>query len=316
MNENKAVSLINPETGEYVAAGELSLPEIEDQLGVLFAQRKKDNWEIGRYLSEARIILKNNNDFGAWCTRSAIIAEQSDRSLLNFRRLWEVFSERQEEVKAIPQTGLYELAATQLDEVREDIIGTLLESGPEKVSVKEVQEACAPYISTGSKHVSQKNNDWYTPEEYLAAAREVMGSIDLDPASSDTAQAIVQAKSYHTIDNSGLTVPWAGKVWLNPPYSATEIQQFIKKLLLHWEEGDISEAIVLTNNSTDTTWFHDLLDSVSRVCFTKGRIGFIDISGEQQLQARQGQAFFYIGSKSDKFSAVFSQFGKVLCHDD
>lgn len=321
--------ILNTATGELIPAGTRTPREIAENTLRLLDQNRRNVWAIGFDLASIRLIcadealseqygLEGDNTkhrYNQWV--SGIIPDTLDqKTLYNYRRLWEIFGERQPEVAAIPQTGLYELATPQLDEAREDIIGTLLASGPEKVSVKEVQEACAPYISTGSKHVSQKNNDWYTPQEYLAAAREVMGGIDLDPASSDVAQTIVQAKSYHTIDNSGLTVPWAGKVWLNPPYSATEIQEFIKKLLFHWEEGDISEAIVLTNNSTDTAWFHDLLDTVSRVCFTRGRIGFIDISGEQQLQARQGQAFFYLGNKSDEFSTVFSQFGRVLYHDD
>jgi hypothetical protein len=37
--------------------------------------------------------------------------------------------------------------------------------------------------------------EWYTPERYLDLAREVLGTIDLDPASSEIAQETVRAAS-------------------------------------------------------------------------------------------------------------------------
>jgi hypothetical protein len=55
------------------------------------------------------------------------------------------------------------------------------------------------------------DNEWHTPQRYLALAREVLGVIDLDPASSFIAQKTVQATKCFT---GGLTKEWQGRVWL------------------------------------------------------------------------------------------------------
>lgn len=58
----------------------------------------------------------------------------------------------------------------------------------------------------------------YTPAEYIAAVREVLGEIDLDPASSALAQETVRAIEHFTVDDDGLAQEWHGRVFLNPPY--------------------------------------------------------------------------------------------------
>ncbi len=60
------------------------------------------------------------------------------------------------------------------------------------------------------------NNEWYTPADYIALAREVMGGIDTDPASSETANRTVQASQIFTAEDNGLTKQWSAFKWLNP----------------------------------------------------------------------------------------------------
>lgn len=161
----------------------------------------------------------------------------------------------------------------------------------------------------GTFHISNKNNDWYTPLKYIDAARTVMGSIDTDPASSELAQQTVQATKFYTQETNGLLAEWSGNVWMNPPYSMPEIQNFIDKLL---NSDGVNEWIVLTNNSSDTSWFHKLLNCADLICFTKGRINFTDITGTQGMATRQGQTFFYKGDNHKTFTQNFSKFGAIV----
>jgi len=165
--------------------------------------------------------------------------------------------------------------------------------------------------STGDFHVSNGNNDWYTPLEYIEAAREVMGGIDLDPASSDFAQQTVKAGAYFTAETNSLDKPWHGRVWMNPPFSMPLIQQFVDKLLEEWQAGRLEQATVITNNATDTGWFHALLAESKIACLTKGRVRFYSPVNDG-MAPRQGQAFFYFGDQIDRFTQTFAEFGAVV----
>ncbi len=174
--------------------------------------------------------------------------------------------------------------------------------------IEEIETRLVETKQDGSFHTSSKENDWYTPSKYIESARFVLGSIDLDPATSELAQETVKASKYYTIDNSGLDEAWEGNVWMNPPYSMPEIQIFIDKLL---NEKEVDQWIVLTNNSSDTGWFHKLLDMSDAVCFTKGRVGFENIQGDK-MATRQGQTFFYFGEDVELFNSEFRAYGKIM----
>ena len=118
------------------------------------------------------------------------------------------------------------------------------------------------------------NNEWYTPDKYIEAARQAMGSIDCDPASSAEANEVIRAATYYTQDDDGRQKPWSGNVWLNPPYSRGLIGDFADAVAAKYEAGEIRQACVLVNNASDTEWFHRLLSACSAVCLLKGRIRF------------------------------------------
>jgi len=152
------------------------------------------------------------------------------------------------------------------------------------------------------------NNEWYTPAEYIAAARAVMGDIELDPATTEIANEVVRATRYYTADNDGLSHDWrAATLWLNPPYASDLIGRFIDKLIAGIETAQVKAAIVLVNNATETHWFQTLAEYAAAVCFPAGRVKFWN--PERESVPLQGQAIVYIGSNPLLFRSVFQDFG-------
>jgi ParB family chromosome partitioning protein len=163
-------------------------------------------------------------------------------------------------------------------------------------------------------HVAQATGqpEWYTPPEYIEAAREVLGGIDLDPASSAIAQQTVQAERFYTAEDDGLSQDWRGRVWLNPPYNVDLVGRFVAKLCAHVQAGDVPAAVLLTNNATETRWFQEAYRVCRAKCFPQGRIRFLNEHGEPVGAPLQGQSILYFGDRPEAFCEAFQRFG--VCH--
>ena len=161
-------------------------------------------------------------------------------------------------------------------------------------------------------HVSHNSgdNEWYTPLAYTDAAHATMGMIDLDPASSKEANAVVGATQIFTIEDDGLTKEWSGRVWMNPPYASDLVGRFIEKLAVSVEDGTVGEAIVLVNNATETKWFARLASVSLMLCFPSSRIKFWKPESDKAAPL-QGQVIAYTGSNGNSFNAHFKQFGII-----
>ena len=164
------------------------------------------------------------------------------------------------------------------------------------------------------------DNEWYTPQKYIEAARQVMGSIDLDPASCALANETVQATSYYTKEQDGLQQEWYGNVWLNPPYGRVQPElkgstrsyqkYFLQTFLEKYHSGEIEQGIALVfGASACTPWFLPFFDFST--CIVRLRIDFTTASGAKEHYG-YGNMFVYLGKQEKKFQEIFSQFGPIV----
>lgn len=191
---------------------------------------------------------------------------------------------------------------TRMDPEQQEEIAERIEQGetPKEV-VADVQKR--PHVTFNSG-----NNEWYTPGKYIDLARQVLGVIDLDPASCELANETVKAERFYSEQDNGLTKEWTGRVWMNPPYGSDLIGQFTEKFAKEYTAGNITEGIVLVNNATETAWFCQMMTAASAVVFPRGRIRYNSPTKESNAPI-QGQAFIYFGEHYNRFLEVFGEIG-------
>lgn len=191
---------------------------------------------------------------------------------------------------------------------RSDVLkaAAALESGDKK-KAKKILLKPATHVSNNSGE-----QEWYTPPDFIAAARACMDGIDLDPASCAAANRTVKAKEYFDAKKDGLKQEWHGRVWLNPPYSRPLVEEFCQKLADSVADGSVKQACVLTNNFTETAAGQLLISQASAVLFVTGRISFLDAKGNENGAPLQGQMICGFGVTFTEFKEAFKELGIVL----
>ena len=149
--------------------------------------------------------------------------------------------------------------------------------------------------------------EWNTPPAVIEAARDCMGGIDLDPASNEIAQKLVQAKRYYTEKDDGLAQRWTGRVWLNPPYRGGMLSRFIDKLIA---SPKVQQAVVLTGPYHDTKHGQALTVASNCLCLVAGRIKFLKGTSERESPPF-ASVIHGVRVDAGRFHAAFTGMGSV-----
>ena len=186
--------------------------------------------------------------------------------------------------------------------------------------------------------LSSETNEWYTPPYIIEAVREVLGRIDVDPCSDPIGLCNTWIKATTTFDitNDGLSNPWYGNVFVNPPYGKVlwngsrwvypeepapgekkkhghRSSQELWYTYFHneYDEGRTKAGIFLARAVVGERWFRNAWEGSTAVALLKDLVRFINFKGVYVGKAKVGTALFYLGPRPVKFQNVFEELAWV-----
>ena len=114
------------------------------------------------------------------------------------------------------------------------------------------------------------SDEWYTPPEIF----EALGlKFDLDPCSPGPGHW-VPARAVYTQADDGLSQPWHGLVWMNPPFGGRNGQvPWLRRFFAH------RNGIALVAARTSAAWFHDEAVRAEAMLFPRGKTKFVRPDG-------------------------------------
>jgi site-specific DNA-methyltransferase (adenine-specific) len=119
---------------------------------------------------------------------------------------------------------------------------------------------------------SSATSEWSTPQWLVDQLAAEFGPFGLDPAAT---AANAKAPMFFTAGDDGLSHPWRGRVWLNPPYGRT-IGTWLAKARTEVANGSAERVVCLVPARVDTAWWRDSHAAASLVRYWPGRISFGD----------------------------------------
>lgn len=127
----------------------------------------------------------------------------------------------------------------------------------------------------GHQSADMLKDEWLTPPEIIDALGGAY-TFDLDPCSPIN-RPWPTARVHYTITDNGLTRPWTGRVWFNPPYGGPKI---IGPWMRRIAEHGYGTALIFARTETDL-FFETVWKRATAVLFLRGRLYFHHVDGKR-----------------------------------
>lgn len=132
---------------------------------------------------------------------------------------------------------------------------------------------------------SERNDRWLTPRTVVDA----LGTFDLDPCGAP-GHELAEVTYLQEDGFDGLAEPWAGRVWLNPPYGR-EMRKWTERLVEH----GVGTAPIPVATGTKH-WQEVIFPAASAIHFYRHRIKFLRRDGvEDGMVSPQASAIVAFG---------------------
>lgn len=115
--------------------------------------------------------------------------------------------------------------------------------------------------------LSSATDLWETPQDFFDQLDKEF-DFDLDTCALE---GNAKCTNYYTPEQDGLSLPWTGTVWCNPPYGR-QIGKWVEKAARSAAEG--ATVVMLLPARTDTRWFHKYIYQKAEIRFVSGRLKF------------------------------------------
>lgn len=109
---------------------------------------------------------------------------------------------------------------------------------------------------------------WITPRWII----EALGPFDLDPCAADPTPWHCATLGFI---RDGLSRPWEGRVWLNPPFDRYEVGTWMERM------GDHGNGTALLHARTEAEWFEPVWHKAKAILFLADRLHFYYPDGQR-----------------------------------
>ena len=135
-----------------------------------------------------------------------------------------------------------------------------------------------------------ETDEWFTPSYIFDALGEIF---DLDVSAPPNGGPHVPAQAWFTKRDDGLTAPWRGIVWMNPPFGGRNgLVPWLNRFFQH------GNGIALTPDRTSAPWWQDANRRADATLFIAGKVKFERPDGSVGKSPGTGTTLFAAGDRA------------------